>query len=596
MAIINPDYYYSNPVDTEYFKNPLLHGQWHTDIDDPLFEIAGLSFYSLPWAAKYILNTELAPFQCVFLQFLWQCKYPLLLASRGASKTFTLAIYCILRALFDQGSKVVVVSSTFRQAKHVYEEVVKVYQRAPLLRACTNSRPHKSVDYCEFVIGESRIKFLPMGNGDNIRGERASHVIVDEVDSVNPEIMHIVVRGFAATHLDPISKIKAAARRKLEGRKKVRKLGEGNQIVIAGTAGFTGGNFHQLYAQYEKIILSKARGYGYDLVHELGADYGDTYVDYRDYGIIKLPWRYVPEGLLDRDMIASARMTMSSMLFDMEYECRFADASHGFFKPEVIRRATAVEAEAFTTKVAGEPKKKYVLGVDPARTSDAFAIAVLELDGNVKKFVYCWTYINQPFSVGVKKIRQLLRKFNVVQIGMDAGGGGLAVRDLLQAPEMIPVGEEPILEVDTDGVQRPGQRILRLINFEPKWIEDANFMLQKNIEDRDLLFPNVSLGGKVSAETEILEEVYDEIEECKREMAQISVTQTVTGKRHFDIAPSLEDKKRKVKPRKDRYSALLIANAIARDLAEHKNTNAMIKRLYQKRKCYGGWVEDFQSY
>lgn len=595
--IVKLDYWYENPVDTTNFKNPLVGADWKTSIDDPFFEIAGLSFYSIAWAVKYILNTELAPYQCAFLYLLWTKKYPLLLASRGASKTFILAIYCILRALFDQGSKVVVVSSTFRQAKHIFEEVCTIYKRAPLLKACVKKKPHKSVDYCEFIVGESRIKWLPMGNGDNIRGERASHVIIDEIDSVNPEVMHVVVRGFAATQLDPMAKIKEAAKRKRDGVDKIRKFGEGNQIAIAGTAGFEGGNFHKLYTQYSKIINSNVCGYGYELTDELGEDYGDMWIDCKDYGLIELPWRFVPEGMLDRDMIANARMTMSKMLFDMEYECKFANASQGFFKHSDIVNATAKGSDTFRVRVEGKPQRKYVMGVDPARTTDAFAISILEL-GKKRRFVYCHTYRNQPITVGVKKIRELMRKFNIVQIGIDSQGGGHSVRDLLMMPELSQGGELPVFEVDSPNKSARGHYILKLVHPTTKWIEDANFMLQKNIEDCDLLFPNTVLGGKTYSGDNIssLEETYAEIEACKKELEQISVTQTVTGLRHFDIEPSLEDKKRKIKPRKDRYSALLIANSIARDLDESKNPQTRSCREWRDPKNYGGWAEEFETY
>jgi hypothetical protein len=595
--IIHPDYWYANKVDTTYFKNPLVSAEWTSKIDDPLFEIAGLSFYSIAWASKYLLNTELAPYQCAFLYLLWTKKYPLLLASRGASKTFILAVYCILRALFDQGSKVVVVSSTFRQAKHIFEEVCAIYKRAPLLRACVRNKPHKSVDFCEFNIGTSRIKWLPMGNGGNIRGERGSHIIIDEIDSVNPEVMHVVIRGFAATQLDPMSKIKEAAKRQRDGIVRERKPGEGNQIVIAGTAGFEGGNFHKLYKQYTKIILSEAKGYGYELTNELGDDYGDTWIDYNEYGMIELPWKFVPEGMLDWDMIANARMTMSKMLFDMEYECKFANASQGFFKHVDIVNATAKGSDSFMVKSYGIPGRECVMGVDPARTSDAFAIVILEL-GKVRRLIYCYTYINKPFSFGVKKIRQLMKKFDIKQIGMDSQGGGLAVRDLLMMPEMSSEDNLPVFEIDSENKAAPGHYILKMVNPTTKWIEDANFMLQKNIEDRDLLFPSTILAGKRYSGENIdeLDTIYAEVEECKRELTQISVTQTVTGLRHFDLEPSIEDKKRKIKPRKDRYSALLIANSIARDLDASKNPQVHALQKWYNPHNYGGWAEEFETY
>ena len=592
-GIVNVDYWYENPVDTTFMRNPLVHATWQTKLDDSLFEIAGLSFYSLPWAAKYLLGTELAPYQCAILYLLWTKKYPLILVTRGGSKTFMLAVYCILRGLFDQGSKTVVVSSTFRQAKHVFEEIVEIWKRAPLLRACVKAKPHKSVDYCEFVIGDSRAKFLPMGNGEGIRGERASNVIVDEVDAVNAEVMHVVVRGFAATQLDPMNKIKDAARRKRDGHTSVHRPNEGNQLVIAGTAGFEGGNYSKLYNQYRRILLGRARGCGYELTDVLGENFGDTWIDYRDYGIIELPWKFIPEGMLDRDMISHARMTMSKMLFDMEYNCKFADASRGFFKPLDIEHATG----DFMVRLDGDTRKRYVMGVDPARTSDAFSISILEINGHKRRYVYCYSYIDKPYSFGAMKIRELISKFNIEIIGMDAGGGGLAVKDFLETPELIPDGQKAIIDIDDPNKLKNGDRILRMINFAPKWIEEANFLLQKNIEDGELLFPTTVLQGRAYHGDAIdqVEETHEEIEECKREMAQISVTQTVTGLRHFDIQPSIDDKKRKIKPRKDRYSSLLIANIVARDLAEHRDDSRVARRKYQNRKVYGGWAEDFAS-
>ena len=244
-------------------------------------------------------------------------------------------------------------------------------------------------------------------------------------------------------------------------------------------------------------------------------------------------------------------------------------------------------------KAEGRVKREYVMGVDPARTSDAFAISILEL-GTKRRLIYCFTYVNKPFSVGVKKIRELMRKFNIVQIGMDSQGGGLAVRDLLMMQELSG-GELPVFEIDSDNKSAPGHYILKLVNPTTKWIEDANFMLQKNIEDRDILFPSTILGGKSykGDNIEALEEIHAEIEACKKELEQISVTQTITGLRHFDIEPSLEDKKRKIKPRKDRYSSLLIANSIARDLDESKDIKGRACKEWHDPNNYGGWAEEF---
>jgi hypothetical protein len=602
-SIIQPSFWYANKINEKLLKNPLIDADCTIgDIDNPLAEICALSFYSLSWTCKYIFGTEIAPFQEAFLYALWTRKYPLLLASRGASKTFTLGLYALLRAVFQQGSKIIMVSSSFRQAKRPFEELEKVFRRAPLLRSALNTTPKHSNDCWYFNVGDSVIKALPLGDGGKIRGERASVVIIDEVDEVDPEVFHVVVRGFAATQLDPMEKVKEAAKRRRDGLGVAeRKLGEGNQIIIAGTAGFTEGNFHRMFLQYNKIIDSRVRGYGYEskVIDALGSDYGDVYVDCRDYGIIELPWQYVPDGILDREMVSQARLTMSDMLFDMEYNCIFADTSHGFFSHKAIEAATAKGADAFGIEIMGSPDKRYILGLDPARTSDAFGFVILEV-GYPHKIVYIHTNVDVAFSENVKRVRDLLRRFNVVRIGMDAGGGGLTIKDMLVLDEFTQQSERPIYEVEADDQTRPGDYILQMINFAPKWIEEANFLLQKNIEDKNIMFPSRVINPKHYTGTGIINEteadlVFEEVINCKKELYQISVTQTPHGIRHFDINPSLEAKKRKIRPRKDRYSALLIANYIANDYLDfiegRKDNQAFVRKQWEN--AIGGWAEDF---
>jgi hypothetical protein len=602
-AIIQPDYWYANRVDENLLRNPLTDADCMvTEVDNPLSEICALSFYSLPWACKYILGTEIAPYQAAFLYTLWTRKYPLLLASRGASKTFTLGMYALLRALYQQGSKIIIVSSSFRQAKRPFEEMERIFNRAPLLRSAINTTPKHSNDCWYFNVGESVIKALPLGDGGKIRGERASVVIIDEVDEVDPEVFHVVVRGFAATQLDPMDKVREAARRRRDGLEPAkRKPGEGNQIIIAGTAGFTEGNFHKMFTQYNKIIDYQIQGYGYEpeIVEALGSDFGDIYIDKKDYGVIELPWRYVPEGILDREMVSQARLTMSDMLFDMEYNCKFGDTSHGFFSHKAIEAATAKGPEAFGIEVAGAPDRAYALGLDPARTGDAFGFVIVEI-GHPHKIVYVHTNINVAFSDNVQKVRELLRRFNIVRIGIDAGGGGLTIRDMLVLEELMREGDRAIYEIEADDQTRPGDYILQMINFAPKWIEEANFLLQKNIEDKRIMFPSRVISQKhyntegAIDETEA-DQVFEEIINCKKELYQISVSQTAHGFKHFDINPSLEAKKRKMRARKDRYSALLIANYVANDYLDliegRKDNQAFVRRQWEN--AIGGWAEEF---
>ena len=62
------------------------------------------------FTCKEIINIDCALFQLVWLDQLWNYPFPILIANRGASKSFTIALYYVLRALINQGCKIVITS------------------------------------------------------------------------------------------------------------------------------------------------------------------------------------------------------------------------------------------------------------------------------------------------------------------------------------------------------------------------------------------------------------------------------------------------------------------------------------------------------
>ncbi len=121
------------------------------------------------FTCKYILNKDILPFQNLILKELWHRPFPMLIGSRGASKTFTLGIYCVLRALINQGCGIVITGAAFRQAKVVFEYIEQLWESAPVLRdLCGTDRrqgSHHDTDRYWFGIGSSVISALPIGDG-----------------------------------------------------------------------------------------------------------------------------------------------------------------------------------------------------------------------------------------------------------------------------------------------------------------------------------------------------------------------------------------------------------------------------------------------
>jgi hypothetical protein len=288
-----------------------------------------------------------------------------------------------------------------------------------------------------------------------------------------------------------------------------------------------------------------------------------------------------------------------SLLNATVHNC-FATDSNGFFKRSLIESCVTNEPIndiQFQPSLVGHPNKKYIYGVDPASEQDNFSIVVIELCGNHRRIVYVWTTTRNIHKEKMKrglskdkdfygycarKIRELMVNFPCERIVMDSQGGGVAVEEALHDSDKLKEGELPIWPIIVDGEEKDsddyqGHHILETVNFaKADWVRDANHGLRKDFEDKVLLFPffdALSLGFAVDEDRagqriyDTLEDCICEIEELKDELATIVHTQTGTaGRDRWDTPEIKMPGGKKGRMRKDRYSALLMANMTARTL------------------------------
>jgi intein/homing endonuclease len=285
----------------------------------------------------------------------------------------------------------------------------------------------------------------------------------------------------------------------------------------------------------------------------------------------------------------------------------FSNDSKGFFKRSLIESCVCSESNPivlpsgevfFSAMTKGNLSKKYVIGVDPASEADNFSIVVLEINDDHRRVVYCWTTTRERYRESFKasmtrednyygycarKIRNLMKVFPTVEIALDPGGGGIAILEALHDREKIESGESaiwpvinPEKESETDG--ESGLHIIRVCSFiSAAWNSEANHGLRKDMEDKVLLFPffdSATLGfsleedKKMNRLDDTLEDCVLEIEELKNEMSLIVLTSSPSGRERWDTPDSKSGRKNKL--RKDRYSALLMANDSARRLIIEK--------------------------
>ena len=545
----------------------------------------------------------------------------MLIATRGAGKTWILALYSLLRAFFMQGCKIIVIGAAFRQSKLLFEYMETFYKNSPVFANMVGGGkgqgPKRDIDRCTFYVGQSEIIAIPLGDGSKIRGLRANYIIADEFASIPQEIFEVVIKGFGAVSANPADKVKEYAQiqklkelgmydqaQEIEG-----ELGFGNQTIIAGTAYYAFNHFYDYFERQREIVRSKGDDrYLEERVFKGKIPEG---FDWTQYSVMRIPAGMMPEGFMDQSQLAQAKAMLNTARYDMEYEACFAKDSEGFFRRSLVERCvttepvslTSGEEVSFDAMLAGNPNKKYIFGIDPASETDNFSIIILEQNENHRRVVYSWTCSRQVMRERIKtkkesnlesfynycarKILDLTKIFPTKHIAIDAQGGGIAIMEALHDKSLLKEGEQPlwpyIKEDDekdpfywesknkpTDG--EAGLHILHMIQFaKSEFTFKANHNLRKDLETRSLLFPKFDtiLLSEAITDDKISNRYYDTLEDCvmeieslKDELTTIEHSQTSSGRDKWDTPQTIEAGGKKGRLRKDRYSSLLMCNEV----------------------------------
>lgn len=611
----------------------------------PFHSIYHLSSFNMGWFVEKIFCNQqgkplrLEAFQQVMLDMLWHKKFPMILATRGAGKTFILALYALLRAILVPGSKIVIVGAGYRQAKLVFKYIEQLYEASPMVKEAISQwgGPKYGSDAATLRVGLSAIQAIPIGDGEKIRGLRATVLIADEFASIPEDIFDVVIAPFTAVHMNPAER--AAQKRFIERLKSIgaderllkaieNTQGFGNQIVISGTPSYKHNHFFKRYCVYMAFIKSKGdpKKLKYALeeqqlkatgrmqqVNEDDVSHAGT--TWNQYAVYQMPYSALPQGFMEEDIIRTARASYPGHRFAMEYLAQFPDDTDGFIKRSWIDRATPRGPEEIPVFVElyGDPRATYVMGVDPARFNDNLGIVVLKITPRGKELVYCQAWDRTQFSVSAQKIREIVRRFNISYVAMDVGGGGEGIREWL-CKKMEDVAPEDFIWVIPDqmekyigdkfGLSAPGRKILEMVDFTPSWISQAAHGVEADIEQCNILFPyradadvvynqymshfkvdtvsehekerlqhdlwgideweaanaGSSMGQKVLPTYGVMQN----IDECINETCAIVRTVSSKGTESFELPSLAEQPEGLDMRRRDRWSALMLANYAAK--------------------------------
>lgn len=553
------------------------------------------------FAVKLLIGVTLFPFQQMIIKAMFQRNNFLAICSRGLGKSYIGSIFCLLYAVFNQGVKIAIVSKTFRQARMMFKKIEDFAnaKEGEFLRQCIGDLRKNikhNADAWEMQIGQSLIMALPLGAGDKIRGYRFNVMVIDELLLLDDKVINEVLKPFLIVSIDPHAvgrAIKLKEKGVISNEEYVALLPDPPKVIGLTSASYT---FDYLFEMYSDFI--------YKITNT--TDKKGEVLEHVSHCVMQLAYQCAPAGLYDPNLVKELTSTMSEQQLKRELGAQFTDDSGGFYSSRKMQEATIPIGHRPTTKIKGDPDKKYILSIDPnysdSESSDHFAMAVVEINEESRNGVLVHGYAVAKSNLGAraKYLAYLIENFNIVYVIVDNAGGVKFIQDAQELHEFKKSGfklsffdQDFENEDSAKGIQNSKDdydlasgKICHAQHFSSRWIRNANELLQGSIEHKRIMFASSihgieeehqkQLNQKVNIESieydldmpQNLEQKQAEfidnqeyiVELTKTQCSMIVVSTNPTGGQTFDLPTNLRKSTSPDKARKDSYSALLLAN------------------------------------
>jgi len=529
MAIIKGNQYIELGQDV---NKTLLKIKGDLTDEEARITLAKFFRHNLGLSCKLLLGIHLEKFQEVLLHGMMNQNFSMLVLSRGAGKSFIAAVYAILSIIFEPNSKLMIVSSTFRASRRIFNEIERILNRpeAALAAQCfRDNRTLKRSD--EWIIyakapAEGTIIAIPLA-GDRARGYRVSKLIIDEALTVNEEIIKTVLMPFLNVPLDVAQRIQIRNRENelikaglLTEAERI-KFPNTAQMVLLSSASYTFEHLYQTYKLYCDIIDNP------NILQQEEFETDDSKKAMKDstYFVAQMSYRALPEHMVDQAAVQIAKSQDGANSFKREYEAQFVDGGDGYYSPKKMLEATVPDGEYPIVELIGDPNAEYILSVDPnfsnAKNADYFAMALLKLDKDkngrdIAYYVHGYQKAGGSVKGHLNYLYYLFNNFNIVLSIWDSAGsdqlhGAMESSSLFknmpkklgffnfdadkEGNEWIEMLDQAKREYNKD----TGNIIIKQY-FTSNWILKANEYLVSCIEHKRLWF-----AGRASAHPNIFE-------------------------------------------------------------------------------------------
>jgi hypothetical protein len=565
--------------------------------------------HNLGFSTELALGITLESYQELTIKSFFHRNYCMLVWGRGCAKSFCAAVYCVLKCMFEPGTKILIASINFRTSRRLFNEIEKFLASpaAALARQCFGAKMKRNDQY-EWLINGGSITAIPL-TGEKIRGIRANVLILDEFLLLPADIIDNVLMPFLSSPRDVSDRIRT---RKLED--ELIKKGllhpdnkqifeNTSQMLALSSASYTFEHLFQVHQQWATLI---------EHPEQQEAKEGELP---GTYFISQLGYEALPNHMVDQAAIQLAKNGGSSHnSFLREYAARFIDGGDSYFSPKKMHGCTIPDGEYPTTKIVGDPDKKYIVAIDPnfssSRSSDYFAMSVIELDEEKKQgiLVHGYQVSGSSLQDHIKYLYYIYKNFNIHMVIIDHAGADTFIDAVNNSTYFKDMNKKiGFIDFDSDLENEDYVKMLKETAkqynkdlgticikqyFTSAFLMRANSYLQTCIDHKKIWFasrasnhPDIienmfsmnlpmdyiypkGIGDRADNENEthkltvrdFIEQQDFIIKDTKDQCANVEVTTTSRGTQSFDLPSHLRKSTSVNKARKDNYTTLMLGN------------------------------------
>ena len=548
--------------------------------------------------AEDYLGLKLKKFQQIFICMMFFNNYIMLLAARGLSKTYTVAVFCVIRCILYPNTVINVSSKTIKQAAELIKKIeIELMPKSANLRLeiskCISTGNDPIV---KFTNGSAIIVTVASDTG---RGGRGQILICDEVRLMSKDVIDTVLKNRIRNERHPgyLDKPEYA------------EYGSERNKFIYMTSPWLKSNW----------IFKESQSFIVDMFNKTK----DAFISASPYQLA------IKENLLNKQQVEDemTSATFDEIKFYMESQCMFwGESENAFFKYESLDRARRVPMALYPQEVYNripikvlKPIDKQlgeirILAVDVAVMSskknknDATAIHILQLiptkDGQyVRNLMYSETHEGRHSHDQAMIVRRLFEQMSCDYLVIDANGVGMGIYDCLVDDMTDDISGEfyPAFSCINDdtmaehykGASRTPRKVIYSIKASAKFNSQCAYSLRDCIERGKLRLliseeDFVEQMEKISAYNDLSPE-----DQITLRMPYIHTSLLITELVNLEYSSMGTEIKIKETGthRKDRYSALSYGNQIANELERKLSRKAeptdQITMNFRAPSCLG---------